>query len=324
MTVSSKTVSKTKAANRVPNEGKVYLGGLHQGKIVAPEDAVISIFDRGFLYGDSIYETLRVDGGVPFRFAAHVARLQRSGALVGFELPWSEVALAKIVANVLAESKLDGAYLRMIATRGSGPLGLDPGLAQEPQLVVIAAPLPVFPATFYTQGRRAVTVSIRRNFKRAIDPRAKTGNYMNNVLAQQEALARGADEAIMLNRQGEVAEASAANLFAWIDGGWKTPPLEAGILEGITRTTLMELCARQGISCCETVLWPADLARAEEIFVCASVRQLVPVVALDETPVGEGKVGKHTMHLRQIYLDEVIAEGVRMQRTPHWGCISSA
>lgn len=280
---------------------RVYISG----DIVPPEQARISVFDRGFLYGDSVYETLRVYRGRPFAFDAHLQRLVESGERVGFVLPWDREHVRAAVHQTLAAAELPDAYLRIIATRGSGELGLDPNLALDPQLLVLVLNLPALPAELYDKGRRAWLVSVTRNLVGALDPRAKTGNYMNSVLALGEARRHRADDAIMLDHAGRVAEASSANVFAWIDGRWCTPPLEVGILSGITRRTVLALCGEVGIPAEERVLWPADLQRASEMFLCSSVREIVPVVALGDVAVGEGVVGPQTRRLHALYRDEV-------------------
>lgn len=280
---------------------KVYIGGA----IVDAADARISVFDRGFLYGDSVYETMRVYEDVPFAFTAHLDRLYGSGRLVGFELPWPTEEIRRHVAETLAAAALGNAYLRIVATRGSGVMGLDPGLAVEPQLIVMALDLPDLPAAWYERGRTAWLVSVPRNLKRALDPQAKTGNYMNSVLAAGEARAHGADEAFMLDYQGRIAEGSSANVFALIDGTWCTPPIDVGILPGITRRTILSLCREQGIDVEERILWPDDIKAAREIFVSSSVREIMPIVRLNDEPVGTGEVGGATRRLHRIYRVEV-------------------
>lgn len=271
------------------------------GELMAPEEARISIFDRGFLYGDSVYETMRVYGGTPFALSEHLGRLERSGQLVAFELPWDETAMARSIDRALTAAGLEDAYLRVIATRGSGTLGLDPALAENPQLIIIVLPLPPLPPDLYTRGRRASLVDVRRNLKQALNPQAKTGNYMNSVLAVHAARQRSADEAIMLDVDGRVAEASSANVFALLGGVWTTPPLDVGILAGITRDTVLALCRRLGPPASERVIWPDDLRAAEAIFLCGTVRELVPIVSLDDEPVGTGTVGESFQRLLDRY-----------------------
>ncbi len=284
--------------------GKVYLAG----RVVDAAEATISVFDRGFLYGDSVYETLRVYSGVPFAFDLHLDRLYSSGERIGFALPWTRHELRTAVGLTLERANLNHAYLRIIATRGSGAIGLDPALAVEPQLVVMVLELKPIADEEYTRGRKALLVSVQRNLRAALDPQAKTGNYMNNVLAEREAKLAGADEAIMLDREGRVAEASSANVFALVDGVWCTPPLAVGILGGITRGIVLELCRRERILGEERVLWPQDLRRAPELFVCSSLREVMPVVMLDGEPVGDGRVGAATRRLLDLYRQEVRAE----------------
>lgn len=277
-------------------------------QIVEPEDAQISVFDRGFLYGDSIYETLRVYDGKPFALTAHLERLHASGRRIAFEVPWTDEALIDAIDRTLEAAGLISAYLRVVVTRGSGRLGLDPNLAAAPQLIVMALPLNPIPDEVYARGRRAALVSVRRNLKRAVDPQAKTGNYMNSVMAEAEARQRDADEAIMLDVEGRVAEASSANVFAWLEGQWVTPPLEVGILSGITRRVLLTLMDHHNIPHAERILWPRDLERAEEMLLCSSLREVMPVVALDGKPVGSGRPGERTARLRALYRAEVEGE----------------
>ncbi len=282
------------------------------GEVVDPSDAKISIFDRGFLYGDSVFETLRVHHGVPFAFGEHLDRLVASGRRIGFSLPWSEEHVRECCMKALHGAGLHDAYMRIIATRGSGTMGLDPSLATDPELVVLALALPEFPEGLYDVGRSAVFVSVRRNHTKAVDPEAKTGNYMNSVMAMRDAKAQGADEAIMLDVEGRVAEASSANVFALIDGVWCTPPIDVGILGGITRSTILRLCEQADIPHTVRVLWPNELVQATEMLLCSSVRELVPVTTLDGNAVGTGQVGPEVTRLRELYAAEVarqVAEG---------------
>jgi len=275
------------------------------GHLTPPDEAKISVFDRGFLYGDSVYETVRVYRGAPFALEIHLERLRRSGSRIGFALPWSDPELSRQIAQALTAAALGDAYLRIIATRGQGTLGIDPGLAADPRLLIFVLPLPAIPQRVYDEGRSAALVSVQRNHKRAMDPDTKTGNYMNSVLAQGEATRLQAEEAIMLDHQGRVAEASTANVFAWVDDRWCTPPLEVGLLDGITRRTILNLCQRHDVPAEERVLWPDDLRSAPEIFVCSSMREVVPIVRLDGAPVGLGTVGERVPRIHQLYREEV-------------------
>jgi branched-chain amino acid aminotransferase len=281
--------------------GKVNIGG----EIVDPGDAKISIFDRGFLYGDSVFETMRVYDSVPFAFTEHLERLYCSAERIGFELPWEIDFIRGQCLDTLKASGLSDSYLRLIATRGSGTMGLDPSLASDPQLVVLALSLPPLPLELYEKGHTAALVGVRRNLKMAIDPQAKTGNYINSVMAQNEARQRGADEAIMLDNEGRVAEGSSANVFAFVGGIWCTPPLDVGILGGITRSTILRIMESAKLPVDVRILWPEELKRASEIFLCSSVREMIPIVELDEQNVGAGDVGKGYQEIHALYQLEV-------------------
>ena len=275
------------------------------GSIVEPADATISIFDRGFLFGDSVFETMRVHLGYPFALHEHIRRFYASGRRIGFDLPWKEKLIATRSLETLLASGLSEAYMRIIGTRGEGELGLAPSLASNPRLLVIVLPLPEFPDDLYTKGRTAALVSVRRNLKLAVDPQAKTGNYINSVLAVRDAQSRGADEAIMLNVGGNIAEGSSANVFARIGGIWCTPSLDEGILSGITRRTILDLSAKNHIPVEVRCISPAEFKSASEILLCSSVRELVPLVELDGKPVGDGKVGENFKLLQALYRAEV-------------------
>ena len=281
--------------------GKVNIGG----EIVDPGEAKISIFDRGFLYGDSVFETMRVYDSIPFAFTEHLERLYRSGERIGFELPWEMSFVRTQCLETVEAAKLDNAYVRLIATRGGGTMGLDPSLASDPQLIVLALSLPPLPPELYQEGRSAALVGVRRNLKKAIDPQAKTGNYINSVMAQNEARQRGAGEAIMLDNEGRVAEGSSANVFALIDGTWCTPPLDVGILGGITRSTILRIMETANLEVDVRIIWPDELKKASEIFLCSSVREMIPIVELDEQPVGSGSVGQGYRDIRALYHSEV-------------------
>lgn len=279
--------------------GAIYVNG----RVSSPEAAVVPVLDRGFLYGDSVYETLRLYDGVPFAWGAHVARLQRSAELIGMSVPWRESELEQIARKTVLEAKLgEHGYLRVIVTRGTGPMSLDPTTATQPSLVVMALEWHPLPEAVYRDGRRARIVRVQRNAREALTPLAKTGNYLNNVLAQGEAAQAGADEAILLDREGRIAEASSANVLALIDGAWCTPPVEVGLLDGITRGTLLVLGERARDAIREAELWPADLGRATELVVCSSLREVVPIVELDGRPVGSGKPGPRGRQMHERYV----------------------
>ncbi|HCF61037.1 MAG TPA: aminotransferase [Myxococcales bacterium] len=269
------------------------------GRLVPSEQAVVSVFDRGFLSGDSVYEVVRSYRGVPFELGAHLARLERSARLIGLGLP---MPLERIGAEVQHTGDATGnpeSYARIIATRGSRELGLEPGLAHDGRLIVIAKELVPPPPEAYERGVRLALVERRRN--EALDLQAKTGNYLNNVLAMEQAKARGAYEALMLNTHGRITEAASANVFLVQAGALCTPPLAAGILEGVTRRVVIALARGLGLPVHERDLVLDDLFSADEAFITSTTRELVPVVAVWqgelERPIGSGAPGPLTRRL---------------------------
>lgn len=271
------------------------------GALVAPEQAVISVFDRGFLYGDSVYEVVRTYGGVAFELDAHLQRLENSAELIGLALPWPRERIAGETRRTIEASGNAEAYARVIVTRGAGEIGLDPGLARDGRVIIIAKELVVPPPETYESGVRVALVGVRRNLREAIDPAAKTGNYLNNVLAMRQARECEAFEALMLDRDGRVTEATTANVFVVHGGELSTPPLAVGILEGVTRRVVLELARGLGILAREAELWPAQLLAADEVFITGTTRELVPVVAVCEGGIehriGAGRPGPITQRL---------------------------
>lgn len=248
------------------------------GSLVGPEEAHVSVFDRGFLYGDSVYEVIRTYGGRPFELGRHLERMRGSGERIGLELPLDDAGFEREIERTLREAGNDESYIRVVVTRGGGRIGLDTALAEEPLWLVIVMPISLPSAQTYAEGVKVQLVGVRKNLREAIDPRAKTGNYLNNVLALREAKAHGAYEAVMLDRAGRVTEGSTSNLFVVKDGRLITPPLEVGILEGVTRTVILELARELGIAAEERHLSPAELVGADEAMITSSVRESVPVV----------------------------------------------
>lgn len=275
------------------------------GRLVPPEQAFVSVFDRGFLYGDSVYEVLRTYRGEPFELDRHLDRLENSASLIGLSLPWPRARLAEEVRRALAAAGNAESYVRLVVTRGAGEIGLDPSLARGAQVIIIAKELVTPPPSAYENGVKVALVGVRRNLREAIDPAAKTGNYLNNVLAMGEAQALGAFEALMLDREGRVTEASSANVFAVRAGELLTPPLEVGILEGVTRQGVLALARELSIPLREVGLRPEDLFTADEVFITSTTRELVPVVAIvdarGERAVGGGRPGPVSRRLLEAF-----------------------
>ncbi|RMG12437.1 MAG: aminotransferase [Deltaproteobacteria bacterium] len=271
------------------------------GRLVPPEQAVISVFDRGFLYGDSVYEVLRSYRGEPFRMEAHLERLAASAERIALEIPWSRERLTEEIRRTLEAAANDRegreSYIRIIVTRGAGPIGLDPALAEGPRVLVIVRPLEQPPPEAYQRGVEVAIVGVRRNAKDAVDPAAKTGNYLNNLLALKEARDRGAYEAIMLDAEGRIAEGSTSNVFLVRGGTLETPALETGILEGVTRREVLSVAEALGVPTRECYLRPEDLKQAEEAFLTSTIREILPVTRVDGAPVGSGRVGEVTRRI---------------------------
>ncbi len=275
------------------------------GVLVAPEEARISVFDRGFLYGDSVYEVVRAYRGVPFELAAHLARLESSAARIGMALTVALDTIAQEIGAARRATGHDEAYLRIIVTRGAGPLGLDPNLALDPQRIIIAMPVQAPPAAVYERGANVVLTSVRRNLQAAIDPRAKTGNYLNSVMAVAEAKRRGAFEAIMLDHRDFVTEGASSNVFSVVGGAVLTPPLDAGILEGVTRSVVLRVAREAGILVLEVPLTAPMLEQADEVFITSSIREIVPIVKVDDTRIGDGRPGPVTGRIRGLFAEHV-------------------
>ncbi len=258
------------------------------GRIVDGADARIPVTDHGLLYGDGIFEGLRVYGRRVFRLGDHLRRLATSAKAIGLELPGGADAIGKIVLETARAYDRDEAYLRLVVTRGEGDLGLDPTTCPRPRVICIVDQVRIYPKEKLEAGLELVTASVRRPAADALDPRVKSLNYLNNVLAKREARLRGADEALILNAAGTVAEASAANVFAVRDGCLRTPPCTDGALEGITRASVLEIAASEGIDAGEQTLGRFDLLGADEVFLTGTGARIVGVGSLDGQPIGDG------------------------------------
>jgi branched-chain amino acid aminotransferase len=262
---------------------KVWIGG----RIVDGNDAYVSVFDHGLLYGDGVFEGMRVYGGRVFRKRDHLERLAVSARAVGMAALDTE-ALARVVDDTVDAFGRAEAYVRLIVTRGKGPLSVDPTKCFAPTVVCIVDEVALYPAEKLEKGVDLVTVSIRRPGADVLEPRVKSLNYLNNALAILEARRVGADEALLLNRDGAVAEASGANVFVVRGGRVSTPPATDGALEGITRRTILELCEELGVPAVERRLGRIDLLGADEVFLAGTGARLVPVATVDGQPIGVG------------------------------------
>jgi branched-chain amino acid aminotransferase len=266
------------------------------GRIGAPGEIGISPLDRGFLYGDSVYEVIRTYEGVPFAVPEHLDRLERSAARLGIRLPPRD-AVVREVRRTLGAAGHAESYCRIVVTRGSGPITLDPTTAGEPLLVILVKAYEPFPAWSYERGVRVAIPQIRRTSPGSLDPAIKSGNYLNSVLALGEARAAGCDDALMLDARGDVAEATSSNVFLAKGGDVATPALATGLLAGVTRGQLIELMRRHAIRCAERAIGVDELLAADEVLLSSTLRGVQPVVEVAGRRIGAGVPGPVTRRL---------------------------
>lgn len=267
------------------------------GQFVPKEQAVVSVFDHGLLYGDGVFEGIRAYHGRVFRLGEHLDRLYESARSIAMEIPVSKDEMQEIVLETLRRNNLRDAYIRLVVTRGVGDLGLDPRKCPKPTVFCIAASIQLYPEELYQRGLEVITVSTRRNISVACNPRVKSLNYLNNIYAKIEANLAGVPEAIMLNAEGYVAEATGDNIFLVKKGVLITPPAYVGILEGVTRNAVMDLARQKGIPVEEKLFTLHDVYTADECFLTGTAAEVIPTVKVDGRPIGDGKPGKITWEL---------------------------
>lgn len=272
---------------------KVYVNG----HMFAKEDARISVYDHGLLYGDGVFEGLRSYGGRVFRLEQHLKRLWDSAKAIALEIPMTRDQMARAIAETLEVNGIADGYIRLVVTRGAGTLGLDPNRTSHPQVIIITDYIALYPQEMYENGLEIVTASTIRNHPAALSPRIKSLNYLNNILAKIEGLQAGCVEALMLNSKGEVAECTGDNIFLVRKGVLLTPPIDAGILEGVTREAVIELAAEAGVEVREIALTRHDVYIADECFLTGTAAEVIPVVKVDSRKIGDGKPGPITRDL---------------------------
>ncbi len=269
---------------------KIYING----KFYSKEDAKISVYDHGLLYGDGVFEGMRTYSGKVFRLVEHIDRLYESARAILLTIPMSKQDLIDAVKKTVELSGLSDSYIRLVVTRGAGSLGLDPNRTSDPQIIIIVDLIALYDRKYYDEGLKIITASTIRNHPAALSPRIKSLNYLNNIMAKIEGLQAGCMEAIMLNHKGEVAECTGDNIFIVKHGHLLTPPTDAGILEGITRNAILELAKELKIPAREATLTRHDLLVADECFLTGSAAEVIPVVSIDSRPIGLGSVGQTT------------------------------
>lgn len=274
------------------------------GEIVPEAEAKISVLDHGVLYGDGVFEGIRVYDGKVFRLAEHLDRLDQSARAIMMYLTWSREELTQAIIETVRANQLRDAYVRLIVTRGVGDLGLDPDNCKNPCLIVITSKIQLYPAEYYEKGLKIIFSSVQRMPGTALDPQAKTLNYLNSIQAKIEAKSAGVQEAIMLNSSGYVVECTADNIFVYRQGRLMTPPAYCGALQGITRGVVVESARELGVALEFPLMTKHDLYTAEECFLTGTAAEVVPVVQIDGRQVGDGRVGAVTRRLMQAFREK--------------------
>lgn len=283
-----------------------------QDDFYSPEQAKISVFDHGFLYGDGVFEGIRLYQNCVFKLDEHIERFFYSAKAIMLELPWSHEEIKDIVCKTCRKNELTDGYIRLIATRGVGNLGLNPRLCRDPQLICIADSIQLYPEEYYQQGLKIITVPTRRINPSALPPMVKSLNYLNNILAKLEAVQNGYMEALMLNDQGTIAECTGDNVFIVHKDVLYTPPTSTGALKGITRQVSLDVAKELDIPVCENELTRYDLWCADECFLTGTAAELIPVVEIDGRVIGNGNPGERTMQFLEHFHKRVTREGTHL------------
>ncbi len=286
---------------------KIYLNG----SLVDKDKAVVSVFDHGLLYGDGVFEGIRTYDRLIFRLKEHIDRLYKSADAIELKIPMTKMKIIEAVIRTLKANKLTDAYIRLVVTRGTGDLGLDPRKCKKATVFIITDKIKLYPEEYYKEGLAIVTAMTRRNFPKSLDPRIKSLNYLNNILAKLDAIKAGTDEAIMLTHDDYVAECTGDNIFIVKDGELVTPPVNIGALEGITRDAVIGLAHDMGISFFERLLRMQDVYSADEVFLTGTAAEIIPVIKIDERKINGGKPGAVTLRLIKAFRKLTKVDGVR-------------
>lgn len=284
---------------------KIYL----DGQLVDEKDAKISVFDHGLLYGDGVFEGIRIYNGRVFRLTEHLQRLYACAKAICLTIPMTFEEMETATVDTVAANGLRDGYIRLVVTRGVGSLGLNPYQCPKASVFIIAASIKLYPAEAYTNGLKLITCATRRPAPAALSPQVKSLNYLNNVMAKVECLQAGCDEGIMLNEQGYVAECTGDNVFAIKNGEVYTPTISSGALDGITRRAVMGVIKEMGLTCHEVTMTRYDLYTADEIFLTGTAAEALPAVSLDTRPIGTGKPGPITGKIIEAFKKLANSEG---------------
>ncbi len=275
--------------------GLIYLNG----KFVDEKDAKISVFDHGLLYGDGVFEGLRSYNGKIFKLDEHINRLYKSAKAIFLEIPMKFEELKKTIIETVRKNNLKDSYIRVVVTRGVGDLGLDPRKCKKPTIFIVASKIQLYPESFHEMGIDVITVATRRNLNETVNPSIKSLNYLNNILAKIEANNAGATEGLILNQFGYVSECTGENVFIVKENDLITPPISAGVLEGVTRKVVMNIGENIGLKIKEENITRYDIYTSDECFLTGTAAEIVPVVSVDKRIIGDGKPGKITLKIRE-------------------------
>jgi branched-chain amino acid aminotransferase len=287
---------------------KIYLNGDY----VEKQDAKVSVFDHGLLYGDGVFEGIRLYDGCVFKLDEHLERLEYSAKAILLELPLSRAELSEAVCETCRRNELRNGYVRLVVTRGPGHLGLTPDGCGPSNVIIIADEIQLYPEEFYENGLKIISVPTRRINASALPPAIKSLNYLNNILAKIEAKRVGFQEALMLNDKGEIAECTGDNVFILSKGVLFTPPLDAGSLRGITRATVMDLADELEVPCREQALTRYDLWTSDECFLTGTAAEVIPCVEVDHRPIGNGQPGEMTRRFITSFREKAKTDGINL------------
>lgn len=281
------------------------------GKYYDKQDAKVSVFDHGFLYGDGVFEGIRSYNRLVFKLQEHIDRLYESAHGIMLKMAMSKKDMIKAVIDTLKLNNMDDAYIRLIVTRGIGDLGLDPRKCKDESIVIITDKIQLYPAKLYKEGLSLITVPTPRNIPEALNPQIKSLNYLNNILAKIEAINGGCEEALMFTASGYVAECTGDNIFIIKGNALITPPAYLGILKGITRAAVMDIGGKFGLDVKEDVLTRHNLYTADECFLTGTAAEIVPVVSIEKRDIGDRRPGKITLKLMKGFRELTKKDGVR-------------
>ena len=283
------------------------------GKMVDKDKAVISVFDHGLLYGDGVFEGIRSYNSLVFKLKEHIDRLYRSAEAIELKMPMTKADMIKAVIETLKANGLKDAYIRLVVTRGSGDLGLDPRKCKAPTVFIITDKISLYPKEFYRNGLVIITAKTKRNLVTALNPKIKSLNYLNNILAKIDAIKAGAEEAIMLTYNDYVAECTGDNVFIVSGGRLITPPTDVGALEGITRDAVIGLAGKIGIGFEEKMIRIEDIYAASEVFLTGTAAEIIPVTTVDKRRINDGKPGEITKRLMEEFKSITKTNGVKYE-----------